>query len=115
MLYSILILCIILAQPIVFQDIDSMVFIIGNTVRPLDAPGVSDNADDVLTLVDADDTVRPINYLFRHKEYRILLTSPPIMNEDQRWLIQRVGDLYGMFMMKPWSREELVASFVHSA
>jgi hypothetical protein len=85
-----------------------MVFIIGNTVRPLDVLGVSDNAD--------DDTVQPNNYLFRHKEYRILLTSPPIRNEDQRWLIQRVGDLYGMFMMKPWSREELVvASFVHSA
>jgi hypothetical protein len=119
MLHSILILCIILAQPIVFQDMDGMVFIICNTVRPLPvagASGVPDDADDVLTLVDADDTAcRPDNYLFRHKEYRILLTCPPKKNEDRRWLTQRVG-LHAMFMMNPWSREELVvASFVHSA
>jgi hypothetical protein len=94
-----------------------MVFVIGNTVRPLGASGVSDDADDVLTLVDADGTVcQPNNYLFRHKEYRILLTSSPKENKDRRWLTQRVGDLHAMFMMKPWSREELVvASFVHSA
>ena len=116
MLHSILILCIILARPIVFQDMDGMVFTIGNTVRPLGAPGVSDDADDVLTLIDADDIVcRPNNHLFRHKEYRILLTSSPKKIEDRKWLTQRVG-LHAMFMMKPWSREELVvASFVHSA
>ncbi|KAM6499266.1 hypothetical protein JOM56_004774 [Amanita muscaria] len=111
MLHSILILCIILAQPIVFQDMDGMVFIIGNTVRPLGAPGVSDDADDVLTLVDADDTVcRPDKRLFRHKQYRILLTSSPKKNEDRRWLTQRVGDSQGMFMMMPWSREEFVVA-----
>ncbi|KIL65077.1 hypothetical protein M378DRAFT_162321, partial [Amanita muscaria Koide BX008] len=65
---------------------DGLVFIIGKTVRPLGASGVSDDADDVLALVDADDTI-----------YR-------------RWLTQRVGDLHGMFMMKPWSREELVVA-----
>ena len=108
MLHSILILCIILARPIVFQDMDGMVFIIGNTVRPLGAPRVSDNADDTVC--------QPNNYLFRDKEYRILLTSSPKKNEDRRWPTQRVGDLHAVFMMKPWSREELlVASFVHSA
>ena len=107
MLHSILILCIILARPIVFQDMDGMVFTIGNTVRPLGAPGVSDDADDIVC--------RPNNHLFRHKEYRILLTSSPKKIEDRKWLTQRVG-LHAMFMMKPWSREELVvASFVHSA
>ncbi|KIL60447.1 hypothetical protein M378DRAFT_168196, partial [Amanita muscaria Koide BX008] len=90
---------------------DGMVFIIGNTVRPLGAPGVSDDADDVLTLVDADDTVcRPDKHLFRHKQYRILLTSSPKKNEDRKWLTQRVGDSQGMFMMMPWSREEFVVA-----
>ena len=115
MLHSILILCIILARQIVFQDTNGMVFIIGNTVRPLGAPGASDDAEDVLTLVDAGDKVcRPDNSLFHHKGYRILVTSSPKMKEERRWLKQRVG-LHAMYMMKPWSREELVvASFVHS-
>ena len=108
MLHTILILCIIVAQPIVFQDRDGTVFIIGDTVRPLDALGVSD---------DADDTGRPNNHLFRHGRYRILVTSSPKKNKDhRRWLTQRIGDQHAMFMMEPWSREELVvASFVHPA
>ena len=116
MLHSILILCIICAQPIVFQDIDGNVFIIGNTVLPM-ALGVSGDADDVLTLVDADDRVcQPNQHIFRHDEYRILVTSSPTKNEDRRWLTQRIMDQYAMFMMEPWSREELVVvSFVHSA
>ena len=116
MLYSILILCIILARPIVFQDISGKVFIIGNTVRPLGKPGVPVDADDVLVLVDADNTVcQPNDYFFDHGKYRILLVSPPSKKEDQRWLKQFVG-LHALFMMNPWSREELVvASFVHSA
>ena len=118
MLYSILILCIVLAQPIVFQDVSGDVFIIGDTVLPaLVARRVLDDADDVLALVDADDKVyHPNEYLFLHDEHRILLTSSPKKREDRRWLIQRVKDKRAMFIMEPWSREELVvASFVHSA
>ena len=111
MLHTILILCIIVAQPIVFQDRDGTVFIIGDTVRPLGALKVSDDADDVLTLVDADDTGRPNNDLFRHDEYRILVTSSPKKNKDhRRWLTQRIGDQHAMFMTEPWSREELVVA-----
>ncbi|KAF8330494.1 hypothetical protein F5887DRAFT_1000167 [Amanita rubescens] len=112
MLYSILILCIILAQPIVFQDVSGKVFIIGNTVLPEGmAPGVSADADDVLALVDADDKVyQPNEYLFCHDEYRILLTSSPKKRKDRRWLTQRVNDQHAMFMMEPWSREELVVA-----
>ena len=93
-----------------------MVFIIGNTVRPESAPGASDDADDVLALVDAGNKVyQPNDCLFDHDEYRILVTSSPKKKQDRSWLIQIVGDVHAMFMMKPWSREELVASFVHSA
>ena len=53
-----------------------MVFIIGNTVRPEGAPGVPDDTNDVLALVDADDKVyQPNDRLFHHDEYRILVTS----------------------------------------
>ena len=116
MLYSILILCIILARPIVFQDISGKVFIIGNTVRPLGTPGVPVGADDVLVLVDADNKdCQPNNYLLDRKEYRILLTSSPKKKEDRIWLKQRVGG-NARFIMDLWSREELVvASLVHSA
>ena len=100
-----------------FQDVFGNVFIIGDTVLPEGvAPGVSDDADDVLALVDADDKVyRPNEYLFLHDEYRILLTSSPKKRKDRRWLTQRVQDQRAMFIMEPWSREELVASSVHSA
>ena len=117
MLYSILILCIILGRPIVFQDMFGRVFIIGDTVRPLGASGVSNNADDILALVDADLTVsQPNDYLFCRSEYRILQISSPKKRQDQKWLTKVVGDLHAMFMMMPWSREEfIIASFVHSA
>jgi len=51
--YFILILCLIRAQPIVFQDMAGKVFLVNDDVRRqkgiVDIPGV-----DVLTLVDAD-------------------------------------------------------------
>ena len=115
MLYSILILCIILGRPIVFQDMFGRVFIIGDTVRPLGASGVSNNADDILALVDADLTVsQPNDYLFCRSEYRILQISSPKKRQDQKWLHQMpIADPCAVFMMKPWSREELlVSSFV---
>lgn len=113
MLYSILVLCIILARPIVFQDFRGKVFIIGNTLHLLGTPGASIDADDVLTLVDADNAAcQPDDYFFDHEKYRILLVSPPRKREEQRWLKQFVGP-DAMFMMDPWSREELfVASLL---
>jgi len=116
MLYSVLVLCIILAQPIVFQDVHGTVFTVGNTVRRLGTPGVSVDADDVLALVDADNAVsQPNKHLFDNGEYRILLTSSPKKKDDRRWLKQLVGP-HSMFIMEPWSREELVVtSFVHPA
>ena len=93
-----------------------MVFIVGDTISPLGAQEVFKDADDVLTLVDADNTVcQPHDLLFRHAKCRILLTSSPKKNQDRKWLTQIVGQ-DAMFMMNLWSREELVvASFVHSA
>lgn len=114
MLYSILVLCIILARPIVFQDMYGRVFMIGTTVRPLGRQGVYGDADDVLALVDADIVCQPNEHLFDGK-YRILLTSSPRKREDRRWLKQLVGP-NAMFMADPWSREELIiTSFVFSA
>lgn len=94
-------------------DFRGKVFIIGNTLHLLGAPGASIDADDVLTLVDADNAVcQPDGYFFDHEKYRILLVSPPRKREEQRWLKQFVGP-DAMFMMDPWSREELfVASLL---
>ena len=85
-------------------------------MRRLGTSGVPLGADDVLTLVDAGNKVcEPNEALFLHGECRILLTSSPKNNDLRKWLKQFVGD-HATFMMKPWSREELVvASFVHSA
>ena len=88
------------------------VFIIGDTVRPLGASGVSYNADDILVLVDADFSVgQPNGYLFLRRGYRILV---PRTRKDQKWLHQMpIADPCALFMMMPWSREELlVSSFV---
>ena len=88
----------------------------GTAVLPLGTPGISNEADDVLALVDADNKgCQPNNYLLDRKEYRILLTSSPKKKEDRIWLKQRVGG-NARFIMDLWSREELVvASLVHSA
>lgn len=110
MLYYILILCIILGRPIVFQDIFGKVFVIGTTVLPLGTPGISIDAEDVLALVDADNVAcQPDNYLLNHKQYRILLTSPPKPQNHRKWLHQIVGPR-ATFMMNLWSREELVVA-----
>lgn len=116
MLYSILVLCIILAKPTVFQDLDGNVFIVDATVRPLDTQKVYNDADDVLTLVDADENVcTPRTDIFRHWQCRILVTSPPRKKDDRRWLTQRVME-DAVFMMDPWSRAEFVVAslFLHS-
>ena len=84
-MYSILILCIIRAQSIVFQDMYGEAFIIdGYGVRtPREAPAVSDDADDVLTLVDADvECCKPNAYLLNHSKHHILLTSSPRSRKD---------------------------------
>ena len=102
-------------QQFVFQDMHGKVFIINDAGINTSEETWTVSDDEVLTLVDAGDKVcRPDNSLFHHKGYRILVTSSPKMKEERRWLKQRVG-LHAMYMMKPWSREELVvASFVHS-
>jgi len=119
LLYSILILCIIRAQPIVFQVMAGRVFIIGDTVHPPNgAPTVSEDIDDVLTLVDADGKFRePNQYILDDYKHRVLLTSVPGKMEDRKfWLTQTVQDEEAVFVMEPWSREEfVVASLVYSA
>ncbi|KAM6495094.1 hypothetical protein JOM56_009717 [Amanita muscaria] len=97
LLYSILILCIIRAQSIVFQDMSGKAFIIdGNGVRaPEDAPAVSNDADNVLTLVDADvECYKPNYYLLNHSKHHMLLTSSPRSRKDRSWLKQFVYRLF---------------------
>jgi hypothetical protein len=118
LLYSILILCIVNAQPIVFQDMQGEVFFIGDTVRPpKGTPAASEDVDDVLTLVDADGaSCQPNRYLFSDYKHRILLASSPRGGDDRKWLTQIVQDLDAVFVMEPWSREEIVvAPFVYFA
>ena len=95
------------------------VFIIdGNGVRaPKDAPMVSNDADDVLTLVDADaKCYEPSDYLLNFSRHRILVTSSPTSRKDRNWLKQFGRDLHAVFAMEPWSRKEfVVTSFVCSA
>ncbi|KIL65168.1 hypothetical protein M378DRAFT_32723, partial [Amanita muscaria Koide BX008] len=109
LLYSILIRCIIRAQPIVFQDMMGDVFIINDTVRRQKGMPVI-TADDVLTLVDADgEYCQPDPYLFWASNLRILLTSSPKTRGHRRWLTQYV-QAGAAFVMEPWSQEELLVA-----
>jgi hypothetical protein len=116
LLYYVLILCIIRAQPIVFQNISGDVFLASDKVQRqkgrIVVPG-----DDVLALVDADGQFSiPHSSILDSPKLRVLLTSSPGGREDQRWLTQTVQDTHATYVMEPWSREELlVTSFVHSA
>ena len=115
-MYYIFVLCLIRAQPIVFQDIGGSVFLVNDDVRPrrgtVHVPGV-----DVLTLVDADlENCTPHHSLLDVGNLRIWLTSPPPPRKDRRWLTQFVYEKGAAFVMEPWSREELlIASFVYSS
>jgi hypothetical protein len=75
------------------------------------------SGDDVLTLVDADGVVgQPNPDLFNSSNLQILLTSPPRIKEDRKWLTQSVEESQAVYVMELWSREEFfVASFVYSA
>ena len=99
-----------------FQDVEGAVFSINDTVRHL-KPNMSVPGDDVLTLIDADgESRKPARGLFNTGNIRVLLTSSPRGREDRKWLTQRVGDTHAVYVMKPWSWEEiLVTSFVFSA
>ena len=92
------------------------VFVIDDTVRQHKRTS-NIPRDDVLTLVDAEGAFcQPNLYLFNASNLRILLTSPPRNRKDRKWLTQFVGETGAVFVMEPWSREELlVASFVYSA
>ncbi|KIM91762.1 hypothetical protein PILCRDRAFT_138705 [Piloderma croceum F 1598] len=111
LLYYILILCIIRAQPIVFQDMAGELFLINDAVRHITSRGKIPQ-EDILALVDADGEVgEPRSALFDTSNLRVLLVSSPKGREDRRWLTQSVGDIDAVFVMMPWSREEfLVAS-----
>ncbi|KAF8237890.1 hypothetical protein L208DRAFT_1388533, partial [Tricholoma matsutake] len=116
LLYCILILCIINTQSIMFQDMQGEVFVIDDTMHlPKYTPAALEDIDDVLTLVNADGaSCQPNRYLFRDYKYRILLTSSLRGSDDRRWLTQIVQDLDAVFVMEPWSQEEIVvASFMY--
>ena len=94
------------------------VFIIDcNGVRvPRDAPAVSYDTDNVLTLVDANiDCYLPCEYLLNNFKHQILVTSSPRSRRDRSWLKQ-FANANAVFTMEPWSRKEfVVVSFVCSA
>ncbi|KAF8622926.1 hypothetical protein AX15_006639 [Amanita polypyramis BW_CC] len=111
-LYYILILCLIQARPVVFQDTRGNVYLITNEVRPqtkeIRVPG-----DDILTLIDADGEIcKPHDqYILGASNLRILLTSSPRSRVDRRWLRQDARDEWAVYIMSPWTQNEwLVAS-----
>lgn len=113
MLYYILILCIIRAQPILFQDISGQVLFINKEVRDeFTTTGIP--GQDVLALVDANHHICvPHTRLFKNN-LRVLLISSPRTRQDRKWLTQYVRDGDAVFLVKPWSRENfLVAMFVY--
>jgi hypothetical protein len=94
------------------------VFVVDDTVHPAKSTlAALEDVDDVLTLIDADGaSCQPNQYLLSDYKYRILLTSSPRGSDDRKWLTQIVQDLDAVFVMEPWSREEIVvASFVYFA
>ena len=113
MLYYILILCIVHAQPILFQDMSRWVSYINNEVQDkfttMVIPGQI-----VLVLVDADNRIGvPHTCLFKHN-IQVLLISSPRTRLDRKWLTQYVGDTDVVFIMKAWLQENLVvAMFIY--
>ena len=116
LLFYIVILCIIRAQPIVFQDKGGTVSLINDVVlHKMDRVVVP--GDDILVLIDADgESCIPKQFLLDTANLRVLLISSPRSRDDRKWLIQDVREAQAVFVAKPWSRAEfLVTSFVYSA
>ena len=111
MLYYILLLRIIRAQPILFQDMGGQVSHINREVMDKFSARMIPG-EDILALVDADQVGEPHMRLFRDN-IRVLL-SWPRPRQDQKWLTQCIGDEDALFLVKPWSRKEfLVAMLVY--
>ena len=74
-----------------FQDILGEVFVIDETVHPPKSIRASEDADDILTLVDADGaSCQPNRYIISDYKHCALLASPPRGSDD-------------LFVMGPWS------------
>jgi hypothetical protein len=113
MLYYIFILCLIRAQPIVFQDLYGEVFLINDGVRD-DISRTEIPGNVILALADAGGEVCAPHWRLSEDNLRVLLISSPKTRQDRKSLIQSVGSSNAVFLMKPWSREDfLVAMFVH--
>jgi hypothetical protein len=109
-------MCLIQAQPIVFQEYGGFVYIINDEVRQQMGRTVGISGDDILTLVDGDgESCRPDSSILNATNLRIILTSPPRARCDRRWLIQNVGDEHVSYIVGPWQWDEFaVTSFVIS-
>ena len=82
LLYYILILCLILSQPIMFQDIGGKVFLIDDEVWHKNGRVVVPG-DDVLTLIDVDGEFSiPDSHLLDAVNLRVLLVSLPRDRKD---------------------------------
>ena len=104
-LYYILILCLIKAQPVVFQDAWGDVYLITDEVRS-QAKEVRVPGNDVLTLVDADgDISEPYKYIFHNPNPRMFLTLSPSSRKDRKWLRLNARDKWreSAHVMSPWS------------
>jgi hypothetical protein len=115
-MYSILVMCLIQAQPIVFQDYGGFVYIINDEMRQQIGRTVGISGDDILTLVDGDgESCQPDGSITNAVNLRILSTSPPRVRRDRRWLTQDVHDENASYVVGPWRWDEFaVTSFVTS-
>ena len=115
-MYCILVICLIKAQPIVFQDTEGTVFTINDEVRRQTGRVVTVPGDDVLALVDGSDKFyQPARSIRTARNLRTLLKSSARARRDRRWLTQIVKDLYASYVIGPWQWNELaIASFVAS-
>lgn len=113
LLFYILVICLIKAQPIIFQNKSGVVYTIDDQVRKHLGSSEHFLKPDVLTLVDGDGKVgEPHDDLTSALNFRILLTSFPRPKTDRRWLTQDVHDPLASFVVGPWQWEEFAIASI---
>ncbi|KIM35003.1 hypothetical protein M413DRAFT_449955 [Hebeloma cylindrosporum] len=113
LLFYILVICLMKAQPIVFQSKNGAVYTIDDQVRKHLGSSEHFLKADVLTLVDGDGKVgEPHDDLTSALNFRILLTSFPRPKTDRRWLTQDVHDPLASFVVGPWQWKEFAITSI---
>ena len=115
-MYYTLVICLIQAQSIIFQDTTGAVYTINDKVHKQMGDTVGLPGDQVLVLIDGDGRhCQPDPRILPARNVRILLTSFPRGRSSRRWLVQDIKDSYASYVVGPWQWDELaITSFVTS-